>query len=59
MENSNSRVEGVDLYEEYENLLTQFTGTQKEKDELFRQLQRLKDQQEIIKMKSPAAQTHS
>ena len=41
-----------DPYEDYDALLKKFTESQKEKDELQRELQRLRDQLEIIKMKN-------
>ena len=46
----------VDPYEDYDNLLKRYTDAQREKDEMYRELQRLKDQQEIIKMKASSLQ---
>lgn len=47
-----SVIVGADPYEEYDALLKKFQDSQREKEELLRELQRLKDQQEIIKMKN-------
>ena len=41
-----------DPYEDYDSLLRRYTETQRERDDLQRELQRLKDQFELIKMKN-------
>jgi len=41
-----------DPYEDYDSLLKRYTETQREKDDLQRELQRLKEQFELIKMKN-------
>ncbi len=41
-----------DPYEEYDSLLKKYNEAQREKEEMLKELQRLKDQLEIIKMKS-------
>ncbi len=46
--------QGADPYEEYDNLVKKFQEAQKEKDELQRELQRLKDQVDLIRMKNSA-----
>jgi predicted nucleic acid-binding Zn-ribbon protein len=45
---------GGDPYEEYDQLLKNFEKAQKEKDELLKELQRLRDNQELIKLKNSA-----
>lgn len=40
-----------DPYQDYDNLLKKFNETQKDRDELSRELQRLKDLKDIMKMK--------